>query len=421
MSNMKVTQQVINVKRRLIHLTKEQKEFIFHNINYRRKVWNDFVEESHNYDSIWEFSEIAYEKTYLKEYDKYEKDNPLYCVGIPEQVMKNMMTAKQTMKGNKRFQDVFTFRSFDRYYGAFSVNAKAMYAKGKYPNSRIIIQSENKLKFRANRNSYISFTLKEPLYTDHHKDIYYMKDLSMAFQWLDIKTITFIHHLGKFYIQLGINMNFFQYEKHPLKKAGLDMGIHNPITLRDKNGFYTISMSQKQLNRIHYLERRASKLKSIMDKKYKRNKERGLNPYSKNYEKVRRKYRITWRKIYNIRDNWKKNICKDIATTYRKIVVDNYKIPDHKDDESLPREKIRFFNSYNRLHAMSYLMEYLPYACVKYGCEYIKAPQDTTRTCCLCGHVNPHIPLSQRTLICEKCHTHIDRDKNASQNCYDFA
>ena len=56
----------------------------------------------------------------------------------------------------------------------------------------------------------------------------------------------------------------------------------------------------------------------------------------------------------------------------------------------------------------------------KYGCNYYKAPSHTTCTCYKCNHINPHLPLTQRVFKCEKCGYTIDRDMNASKNCYDF-
>ena len=54
----------------------------------------------------------------------------------------------------------------------------------------------------------------------------------------------------------------------------------------------------------------------------------------------------------------------------------------------------------------------------KYGCEYIDSPENSTCICSICGHKNRHLPLSERYLVCEECNTIIDRDENASKNCY---
>ena len=51
---MKVTQKTIHIKRS-INVDENLKQFIFHNINLRRYIWNLFVEESRKYDSILGF------------------------------------------------------------------------------------------------------------------------------------------------------------------------------------------------------------------------------------------------------------------------------------------------------------------------------------------------------------------------------
>ena len=69
---------------------------------------------------------------------------------------------------------------------------------------------------------------------------------------------------------------------------------------------------------------------------------------------------------------------------------------------------------------MYYFNEFLKHACVKYGCEYIKSPENTTRTCSICGYINDHLSLRETHLRCVNCNNVIERDKNAAQNCYDY-
>ena len=40
----------------------------------------------------------------------------------------------------------------------------------------------------------------------------------------------------------------------------------------------------------------------------------------------------------------------------------------------------------------------------------------TTKCCCVCGHKNEDLTLSDRDWQCPKCHTHLDRDHNAAMN-----
>jgi putative transposase len=96
--------------------------------------------------------------------------------------------------------------------------------------------------------------------------------------------------------------------------------------------------------------------------------------------------------------------------------VDKFRQPNNKN---VKPDKLRHIINYtNRFHGMYTFNEILKHMAEKYGCVYIESPKGTTRTCSICGHKNPHLPLSQRYLICEECGTIIDRDENASKNCY---
>lgn len=79
----KLVSKMITVKRR-INITDELKNFIFKNINYRRKVYNDFVEESRKYDNIKDFNSVSYKTKYFNEVEK-----PIENVCFADLLMKN--------------------------------------------------------------------------------------------------------------------------------------------------------------------------------------------------------------------------------------------------------------------------------------------------------------------------------------------
>lgn len=195
------------------------------------------------------------------------------------------------------------------------------------------------------------------------------------------------------------------------ESAGIDLGIHNPVCISDDEKNYVLRMSDRQLMRIHYLERRIKRLQSIMDKK---------TYGSKNYYKVLKKFRITHKKIVNIRLDWRRKLSRMIAMMYKQVCVDTYEIPGVAEYNKLPRVAARRINSFNRMYGMYLFNEALKHACWKYHTKYVDSPDNTTRTCSKCGHINPHLPLSQRIFRCEECGFTIDRDINASQNCYDY-
>ena len=456
---MKVTNKTIFI-RIPIEIDEYLKSFIFNNINYRRKVWNDFVEESNKfkgdncmYDN---FKPLNYKTEYFQ---KEETDNIYnkYCVGISEQVAKDINSTikriraenRMIMYNNKINHDSkklhnLHFKSFDKYFGSFKVHNKTYITLADNISSRLHVSNANTLLFRVRggRGSHnhilseiLTIHLREPLYkykVDDKKYSFFVREYKVkgcypvecCFNELDIKETCFIHKLGKFYIQLSINASYYINKddiKSRQKKAGIDTGIHNPGMLYNGDQYYRIAMPEKTVRKLHYLERRAKRLQHIMDKKRDINKKRVKcgeldTVYTNNYEKVRYKFRKIWNKIVNIKRNWIYTTCKFIATYFRKICVDRFKLPNNLNIK--PNKLKHRYNFINRFHCMFTFNEILKHMCEKYGCEYIESPKDTTRLCSICGHINQHIPLSQRYLVCEECNTIIDRDKNAAKNCY---
>ena len=226
--------------------------------------------------------------------------------------------------------------------------------------------------------------------------------------------------MGKFYIVLFIEVTYLVDKDKILDKdiCGIDLGIHNPCMLYDGSSFKEYRFSEKELKRIEYLERRSRRLQHIMDHKLEINN----GNKSHNYYKVLKKFRITHKKIFNIRLNWRRKVAKEISDKYCIICIDNFKQPGKKahEENKLSRDVMRRINSSNRLHGTSYLHESIIHSIEKTGGMVIKSPKHTTRTCSNCGHKNKKLLLSQRYLHCEKCDTIIDRDMNAAVNCYNY-
>lgn len=419
----------IAIKRR-INITDELKDFIFTNINYRRKVYNDFVEESRKYENLKDFNPLSYKTTYFNEIEKPNNVYDKYCVGISEQVAKDMKKGIKSMRGNKRlYQSKFRFKKYDKFRGSFKVHCKPGYRENSLnvPHyiSRFHVLDNLSITFSKKRNKLLYISLKEPIFdtTFYTNDIYpyfYDKKNQYYYSEEDIKEISFVHELGKFYIVLFIEVTYLVDKDKILNKdiCGIDLGIHNPCMLYDGANFKEYRFSEKELKRIEYLERRARRLQHIMDHKLEINN----GNKSHNYYKVLKKFRITHKKIFNIRLNWRRKVAKEISDKYCIICIDNFKQPGKEVHEEfgLTRDVIRRLNASNRVHGTYNLYESIIHSIEKTGGMAIKSPKHTTRTCSNCGHKNKKLLLSQRYLHCEKCNTIIDRDKNAAVNCYNY-
>ena len=67
--------------------------------------------------------------------------------------------------------------------------------------------------------------------------------------------------------------------------------------------------------------------------------------------------------------------------------------------------------------------DYLDYKTEWYGKNLIRIGQfePSSKVCSVCGNINNELKLSDREWSCENCHTHHDRDVNASKNILKFA
>ena len=434
------------------------RKFILDNAFMRNHIRNDFVEEANKYKGRWNkytnFKVYDFKTYYFNAIEKPERRYEYYCVGLSEQVADDIITATKVIKTKNEkkienakknhipFDDIklmeFHFKKFD--YNRYSFKVKASHGKlnGKF-YSRLNIIDNNTIIFRVRSNKfsneeYLNIKLKEPLFDDILGNSTYMRHYSSngyrnecTFTLEDIKEISFKYDCGHYYIQLFINTAYLinnksiKYSKD--RVCGIDTGIRHPITIYDGKNTIYLSMDDKTTRKIHYLERRIGRLQKVYQKKYDYNEEHGLVIYSNNIVKVRKKIRRLYRKITNIKNFWIQNRCKEIATTYSKICVDRFEQPG--DDESegfkdLPSPMKRRINYNNRFHKMYYFNEFLLHDCIKYGCEYVESPEDTTRTCSICGYINDHIPINKTHLVCVNCNNVIERDMNAAQNCYDY-
>ena len=131
-----INKAVINIKIP-IKVDEYLKTFIFKNINMRRKIWNDFVEEANKYKDEynhykgfkpWQYK-TKYYRTIEKPINRYEE----YCVGLSEQVSDDMIVAMKTIKtkNNKVFNNKtgtrlgsLKFHKRNNCYGSFKVKTK---------------------------------------------------------------------------------------------------------------------------------------------------------------------------------------------------------------------------------------------------------------------------------------------------------
>jgi len=454
------TKKTITVKRR-IKETPDIVDFIRHNSNLRRFIWNDFVEAANKvYDQygIYTMFDI---KGWRKSLNAKIVDNleqricdglptDLYCSDMVLSVYNDGKAAIHTMMSKdrkaRRKPSKLHFKKFDPFRRSFNVRCQNQIQKrvsgdGYYRCGRVNFSTTTNILFKASTHhvsNYFEIELMEPISDEYIPSSYefvtydkYDKTTERcSFKHDDIKEVVFMEEFGKFYMLLVINVIYTTLENSDYedrkKLAGIDLGIHNPITLYDGSSIEHFYMPPEIIHEIKYLERRASRIQNQMDLKYSVNKTKyiqkygcidGFNHETNNYIKLRLRYRKIWFRIFNIRRNWRYQLASRMSKAYKHVVVDEFSQPDNKK-LILSSKLKRHMNSFNRNHAMYLFMMAFKHECGKNACSYIIAPKFTTRTCSKCGFINEKLPLYDRVLSCKQCGADIDRDDNAAINCF---
>lgn len=443
---MKNDDTFITIKRQL-KADNGLKKFLEDNMWYRRKIYNLFVEEFRKWDELPKdetnkgFNILGTAKSIYNNVEKVDPKYSYYCSGIREGCVAHIRTAIKLVFGNRKGKysygkkkSTLHFKSYDRLHGSFKVyNKKAISTTGEHTSNRCMIIDDNHVYFSFNKNKKEILELKEPLHIElkpssngrcvSNKFLY--SDRRYKFKNSDILEVAFVKELDKYYICLCVRVkNVGTIPINRKLSAGIDLGLRNPVAVRDgnkKKNYHTYGMSQKEFNRLHYLERRAKRLQKIMDRKMETNRKRLKDGelksiYTKNYERVRKKFRITYLKMFNLRLNWRRKLAHKIVNSYDLIVVDEFLNPsmhNQADTTQLNRFDLRI--------GMYYFIEELRYMAMKYWCVKVDAPDDTTRMCSSCGHLNEHLKLGKKYLVCTNCGLKIDRDENAALNCYKYS
>ena len=427
----------ITIKRSL-KANNRLRKYLEDNMWFRRKIYNKCVELYREWEILDPETRGKFDKNLLyrklREYVITEFDYSYYCTGIIDKCLKNFYDAidKMWAARKKGVHAKLRFKTYDRYRSAFKVYNKQGFSKGNgITSAKCMILDDKHIQITFNKLfSKQILELKEPLkYTMKSGDRIIrnkFKNKRYSFRNEDIKEVVFVKEFNKYYINLVVEVEILEYDKPRELLAGIDLGIHNPIMVSHANEnnkliSYDIPIPQNMLKRMNQLEKRIKRLQQIMSRKMLINRKRVDNGeipsiYTNNYEKVRKKFRRAHTKLSNLKRDWRIKSVHFLVNHYDNLVVDEFTSPI-KDNATI---KVSSLNKISTELGMYYFMENLRWMASKYNCCRIDSPPDTTRTCSVCGHVNEHLKLGKRYLKCSKCGIKIDRDENASYNCYKY-
>lgn len=219
-----------------------------------------------------------------------------------------------------------------------------------------------------------------------------------------IKSATISRHSsGNSYISLLCKEEIIELPKTNAA-VGIDLGITDFAILSDgrkiDNNKFTSKMEKKQKREQRKLSRRA-----LLAKK------NGVKLFeAKNYQKQKRKVARLYEKIMNQRTDFLNKLSTDIIKNHDTICIENLNTKGMLRNRKLAK-------SISDVSWSSFVTK-LQYKADWYGREIIKIDKwfPSSQICSKCGHKDGKKPLNIRDWTCPICHTHHDRDINASKN-----
>jgi transposase, IS605 OrfB family, central region len=219
-----------------------------------------------------------------------------------------------------------------------------------------------------------------------------------------IKSVTISHHSsGKYYISL-----LCKEEVSELPKTNSTIGIDLGIT-----DFAIFSNGQKMDNN-KFTSKMAKKLKREQRKLSRRGlwaKKKGFNLFeAKNYQKQKRKVARLHEKVRNQRNDFLNKLSTDIIKNHDIICMEDLNTKGMLRNHKLAK-------NISDVSWSSFVAK-LQYKAEWYGREIVKIDKwfPSSQICSECGHKDGKKTLKIREWTCPICHTHHDRDINASIN-----
>ena len=219
-----------------------------------------------------------------------------------------------------------------------------------------------------------------------------------------IKSATISRHAsGKYYISLLCKEEISELPKTN-SAIGIDLGITDFAILSDgqkiDNHKFTSKMEKKLKREQRKLSRRA-----LLAKK------KGI-PLSeaKNYQKQKRKVARLHEKVMNQRTDFLNKLSTEIIKNHDIICIEDLNVKGMLRNHKLAR-------SISDVSWSSFVAK-LQYKADWYGREIVKVDTwfPSSQICSECGHKDGKKSLDIREWTCPICHTHHDRDINASIN-----
>jgi len=211
----------------------------------------------------------------------------------------------------------------------------------------------------------------------------------------------------RWYISVGIEIAVKSVKLTGVS-VGIDLGIKNLAICSNRTEPYANINKTKEIKR---LEKKLRRLQRIVSNKYEMNKKGVRYVKTCNIIKLEKLIRILYRKLDNIRTDYKQKITTEIVRTKpSRIVMESLNVRGMMKNKHLSKAIAQ--QGWGELKSM------IQYKCDRDGIEFVEADKwyPSSKTCSACGYIKPKLSLSERTFVCESCGSILDRDQNASIN-----
>ncbi len=198
---------------------------------------------------------------------------------------------------------------------------------------------------------------------------------------------------GQYHVAIVCELEHKAYQKTG-KSVGIDTGIKELAILSDGSSYENIKSLKSKLKQVKYQQKQLSK------------KQKGS--LSRNRQKI--KLALVHEKITNIRKDYLHKVTTEIVKNHDFIAVENLAVKNMMKNHKLAQ-------------AMSDVSLGAFYVMLEYKANWndrvlVKIDRffPSSKTCSKCGWLKKDLTLAIREWTCEHCHTHHDRDINASKN-----